>query len=83
MSSGILVWEGLISCDYTHKGLHGTSVMEATESTKREIALNPCLMEHFYSHSKKVPSEAVTVSTSQRFINASLSSKHPFLQDDV
>lgn len=83
MSSGILVWEGLISCDNTHKGLLGTSVMEATESTKREIALNPCLMEHFYAHSKKVPSEAVTVSTSQRFINASLSSKHPFLQDDV
>lgn len=80
MSLGILVLEGLISCDYTHKGLHSTAVMDAKESTKREIVLNACLMGHFYSQSKKVPSEAVTMSTSQGFINASLSSKHPFHQ---
>lgn len=78
MSLGILVWEGWVSCDYTHKHLHAASVMEAKESTKRETALNACLMEHFYSHSKTAP---------QRPSQCPQAGAHEclsqFLQDDV
>lgn len=72
MSLGILIWEGWVSCDYTHKRLHAASAMEAKESTRRETALNACLTEHF-SHSKTAPQRSHNVHK-RGLMNASLRS---------
>lgn len=48
-----------------HMGQVDLMWSHACESTKREVVLNTFLVEHFYLHSKKVLSEAVTVATSQ------------------
>lgn len=52
--------------------------METTESTKREVVLNTCLVEHFYLQSKKVPSEAVTCPQARVYTNTTLRTEVPF-----